>query len=517
MPNHLRTILLIARRDWLESVSTKMFWIGALLGPILMVVLMVIVGFASISTATSKGQYAVIDNSTGLAQDIRNEIVRRDLQTFLFSALLQESESIEVLDELQTKLVIDNTIEGEAVFRFIEEVLPYINDYAATGSTTQERFAAWWKENRDVVIDRAPAVSMSRYIEFRPSIQHSEESLQQLVDNEVLLGYFVIPENIVDTSTDAKFVTKNILKNDVASWYSNYATSAVRAKRVAATNVQEDDAQWIMQRVSFATNKAISPDDLAAGQDGVDRPSTEEVTAGEQIARFAPAIYQYILWFMVFMGSMMLMTGTVEEKSTKLVEVLLSNADAGQLMDGKLIGITATLLTVVGVWISFIAVPVTLGLFALPQVSFLDVDIIGAIFKPAYVVNFVIFLALGFVFFGYLFSAVGSACASIRDAQVFSTPITILLIVPVMLMVPLAMDPTGMLATILKFFPPYTPFVMMNTAAELPSLPVYLLILVWMLLWTCASRWVAARVYQKGMLMESKPKGFKELVRLVKT
>lgn len=516
MPNHLRTILLIARRDWLESVSTKMFWIGALLGPILMIVLMVIVGVASVSTAMSKGQYAVIDQSDGLAQEIRNEIHRRDIHTFLVSTLVQNSESIEVLEELQAKFVVGGTIEYDAVSNFVEEVLPYIDGYEATGGSAHERFATWWMENREVAVDLVPSLSIARYIEFLPGSQFSEENLQELVENETLIGYFVLPDNLVESSSEAKFVTKNILKNDVAAWYSNFATSVIRAKRVAAINVQEDDAQWIMQRVSFTTNKAVSPDDLADGAD-LGQPVTEEVTAGEQIARFAPAVYQYILWFMVFMGSMMLMTGTVEEKSTKLVEVLLSNADAGQLMDGKLLGITATLLTVIGVWTSFIALPLALGLFAFPQFSFLDIDIISAIFKPAYVVNFVIFLSLGFVFFGYLFSAVGSACASIRDAQVFSTPITIILIVPVMLMVPLAMDPTGMLATILKFFPPYTPFVMMNTAAELPSLPVYLLILAWMLLWTCASRWIAARVYQKGMLMESKPKGFKELVRLVKT
>ena len=247
----------------------------------------------------------------------------------------------------------------------------------------------------------------------------------------------------MDSSEDAKFVTKNILKDDLASWYAGYATTVIRRHRVEESNIEVDDARWIMRSVFFATNKALvltDEDSLAA-----EIPSqTSRVTAGERIARFAPAIYQYVLWFMVLFGSMMLMTGTIEEKSTKLVEVLLSNVDASQLMDGK---ITGSCVYVAHGSFSMAYFPLESQLFLVLRLFLRcyprtwDSIFFSVIFNPIYVLNFVIFLFIGFVFYGYLFSAVGSVCTSIRDSQVLSAPVTIVLVVPIMLIVPLAMDP----------------------------------------------------------------------------
>lgn len=523
MNRYLRGMSLIARRDLLESVSTKVFWIGALLGPILIVVVMIVVGFLTAQTAISKGQYAVIDNSGGLANEIRNEILVWDLHDFISQVIRRSSIDQEILEELKQQFAANSEDNHDLVHEFVDTVMPFVGFPADSRqphseSTLAARFAGWWTENQALVQELVPNLSIERYIEFLPERVYSEEQLNTLVENETLLGYVVIPEDIVQTSENARFVTKNFLKGDIASWYENFATSVVRRHRVAQANIPEADAQWVVQRVAFKMNKTVAQEqpshERADSDTGIE---TEDISTDEIISRFAPAVYQYILWFMVFFGSVMLMTGTVEEKSTKLVEVLLSNADASQLMDGKLLGIALTMLTVIGVWLVLIGTPVLLLASAIPTYLPFQIDIIGAVFKPEYIFNFFIFLVLGFMFFGYLFSAVGSVCNSIRDAQTLSAPVSVVLIVPVMLIVPLAMDPSGPLAIALKFFPPYTPFVMMNTAAELPALPLYLLIIVWMLAWTWASRWAAARIYKKGMLIESKPQGFKGLVRLVRT
>ncbi|MCY3884689.1 MAG: ABC transporter permease [Gammaproteobacteria bacterium] len=523
MNNYLRGVALIARRDLLESISTKVFWIGALLGPILIVVVMVVVGILTAQTAVSKGQYAVIDHSEGLGDEIRNEILRSDLQQFVSAIAFRSGIDEELLAEIKRDALANAKEESELIDSFVESTLPYLsfpesNRRNLSGGVLPARFASWWSDNQELVMELVPGLSFERYVERKPGDTFTEEQLNTLVESEELLGYVVIPEDLVQTSENARFVTKNFLKADVAGWYENFATNVVRRYRVAEANIPEADAQWVVQPVSFAMNKTVTQDQPTAdGSESGSEIETESVSADAVISRFAPAVYQYVLWFMVFFGSVMLMTGTVEEKSTKLVEVLLSNADAGQLMDGKLLGIAATMLTVIGVWLVLIGTPVLLGAVALPAVLPFEIDIVGAVFKPVYVLNFIVFLVMGFMFFGYLFSAVGSVCTSIRDAQTLSAPISVVLIVPVMLIVPLAMDPSGPLALALKFFPPYTPFVMMNTAAELPALPVYLLIIVWMVAWTWASRWAAARIYKKGMLIESKPQGFKGLVRLVRS
>ena len=154
----------------------------------------------------------------------------------------------------------------------------------------------------------------------------------------------------------------------------------------------------------------------------------KEVTVWETVGEFAPAVYQYILWFLVFIGATILMTNTVEEKSTKLVEVLLSDLDSVQLMDGKLIGSALTLLTVVGLWIFLISLPIlvaaSIGVPFLPQVAeFIQSGALNSMFNPLFVVNFVIFFVLGFAFYGYSLSALGSVCSNIREAQMMATPI----------------------------------------------------------------------------------------------
>lgn len=523
MLNYLRGLALIARRDLLESISTKVFWISALLGLILIVIVMIVVGVLAAQTATSKGKYAVIDHSDGLGGEIRNEILWQDLQEFVRFVAFRSTFENEFLTEVKQQAGLNAAEDPQSVDDFVESVMPYLHfpvseRRSLPGSTLTARFATWWNENQELIAELVPSVSSERYVEWNPGQVFSEEELNPLVETEALLGYIVIPSDLVQTTENAKFVTKNFLKSDVAGWYGNYATQVVRRHRVEQANIPEADAQWVVQRVSFVTNRTVTQDQTAAsGREPGSEIETESVSVDEVVTRFAPAVYQYVLWFMVFFGSVMLMTGTVEEKSTKLVEVLLSNADASQLMDGKLLGIASTMLTVIGVWLALIGVPVLLGAVALPSFLPFEIDIIGAVFKPVYVFNFIVFLVLGFMFFGYLFSAVGSVCTSIRDAQTLSAPVSVVLVIPVMLIVPLAMDPSGPLAIALKFFPPYTPFVMMNTAAELPSLPVYLMIIAWMVAWTWASRWAASRIYKKGMLIESKPQGFKGLVRLVRT
>ena len=211
-----------------------------------------------------------------------------------------------------------------------------------------------------------------------------------------------------------KFVTKNILKDDLSNWYERHVTNVVRRHRVDSVNIDEEDARWIMSWVNFQTNRAVDPGDQqdAADSDAEDSDGSqiEEVTGLERIGRFVPALYQYVLWFTVFLCAQMLLQGTVEEKSSKLVEVLLSNTDADHLLEVKIVGILATVLTVVGVWVGFAAIPIFLS----PMLSIIDPQIIGSVFNPVYVSNFVLYFVLGFLFYGYLFSAIGSCCSTIR-------------------------------------------------------------------------------------------------------
>lgn len=525
MLNRLYSIWLIAQRDWLEATSTKMFWLGALLMPVITLILAIFGMFAAtlIGTSVTVGSYYVVDQSDGLGVEIRNEILRTDVTNFLsvISKRQPVSEDEEILTDIheatQTTALPDLV---NTCMELLEHPQPDLT--TITRDTLAGRFSIWWENNKDLIVELAPEVSFAKYEEIlTPKL--TEQELISRLKREEILGYFIIPEGFINSNENAKFVTESILKQDLSNWYESFATRVIQNKKFAESDISRETALWLLQRASFQTSKAVEPPRDSAGRTSSTPVSagdaTKEVTVWETVGEFAPAIYQYILWFLVFIGATILMTNTVEEKSTKLVEVLLSDLDSVQLMDGKLLGSALTLLTVVGLWIFLISLPIILGsnvaVSFLPQVGeFLQSGALSSIFNPLFVINFVIFFILGFAFYGYSLSALGSVCSNIREAQMMATPINLVAIVPLILMVPIALDKSGTLPTIMSYIPPFTPFVMMNIVAEV-AWTNYLLILVWMTVCTLGVRWLAKKIYTKGILLENKPAGIKGLVRLV--
>ena len=522
MLDRLYSVWLIAQRDWLEATSTKMFWLGALLMPVITLILAVFGMFAAslIGTSVTVGSYYVVDHSDGLGLEIRNEVLRTDVANFL--NVLSEREPVpedeeilaDVHEATQTTALSDLV---NSFMEFLEHPQPDLT--TITRDTLAERFSIWWEDNKDLIVELAPDVSFARYEEIlTPNL--TEQELISKLKREQILGYFIIPEGFINSNENAKFVTENILKQDLSNWYENFATRVIQNKKFAESDISRATALWLLQRASFQTSKAVEPSRDSNGSSPSDvGDSTKEVTVWETVGEFAPAVYQYILWFLVFIGATVLMTNTVEEKSTKLVEVLLSDLDSVQLMDGKLVGSALTLLTVVGLWIFLISLPIVLaasiGVTFLPQVAeFIQSGALSSMYNPLFIVNFVIFFVLGFAFYGYSLSALGSVCSNIREAQMMATPINLVAIVPLILMVPIALDKSGTLPTIMSYIPPFTPFVMMNIVAEV-AWTNYLLILVWMTACTLGVRWLAKKIYTKGILLENKPAGIKGLVRLV--
>lgn len=526
MLDRFNSVLLIAQRDWLEATSTKVFWLGALLMPVVTLVLSIFGIFAltMATTSVTVGSYYVIDQSEGLGIEIRNEIIRSDVSNFVTELSESElsAEDEEILRDIHT--ATQTSTIPELVSSFMEYLeYPRRDSKTLAGDTLSERFSVWWPQNGDRIIELAPNVSFARYKEIiDPNV--TEQELISWLKAERILGYFVIPDGFVSSNENAKYVTQEFLKQDLANWYENFATRVIQNKKFAESDISRETALWLLQRASFRTSKAVVPSrdsDPTTGisTDGATEETTREITVWEAVGEFAPAAYQYILWFLVFIGATVLMTNTVEEKSTKLVEVLLSDLDPVQLMDGKLLGSALTLLTVVGLWIFLITTPMMLGsnviIAFLPQAGeFLESGVLSSIFNPFYIFNFIVFFVLGFAFYGYSLSALGSVCSNIREAQMMSMPVSLVAIVPLVLMFPIALDKSGLLATVMSYIPPFTPFVMMNIVGEVAWFN-YLLIIVWMTGCTLSVRWFAQRIYTKGILLENKPTGIKGLVRLV--
>jgi ABC-type Na+ efflux pump permease subunit len=240
----------------------------------------------------------------------------------------------------------------------------------------------------------------------------------------------------------------------------------------------------------------------------VRRPESVIVAAGGEhsanpgLARILPFICGFLLFMGVVMGGQALMTSTVEEKSSRVVEVLLAAVSPLELMWGKLIG-------QLGVGLVTMAVYIGMGIFALFQLS-----LIGLL-DPMLVVYLVAFYLISYLVYGALMLAVGAAVNQIADAQSLMGPIMILLVAPYVLAPVIARAPNSTLSVTLSFIPPVNTFAMLArlaTSTPPPAWQVGATVLVG-LASAALSVWFAAKIFKIGLLMHGKPPSFATLAR----
>jgi ABC-type Na+ efflux pump permease subunit len=242
-------------------------------------------------------------------------------------------------------------------------------------------------------------------------------------------------------------------------------------------------------------------------------PRVQSTTVSEEGERrtvggfqFALPIMFMVLLMMSVMGSGQgLLTTTIEEKSSRVMEVLLSAVSPMQLMAGKLIGHMAITLLAMSVYI-------LLGLLTLTSFS------LFGLLQPILILYLFIFFVIGFFTLGSLMMAAGAAVNDMREAQSLMTPLMLVLILPWFMMIPVSRDPDSTFAIVTSFVPPLNTFGMLLRLASTQPPPLWQ---VWTsiaigIVGVVAATWVAAKIFRIGLLMFGKPPDFKTLVRWVR-
>ncbi|MEJ1963246.1 MAG: ABC transporter permease [Gammaproteobacteria bacterium] len=250
--------------------------------------------------------------------------------------------------------------------------------------------------------------------------------------------------------------------------------------------------------------------DLAAVESTmrVSRPNAViVVAAGEQrarkgISRALPFISGLLLFLGVITGGQTLMTSTVEEKSSRVVEVLLAAVSPLELMWGKLIG-------QLGVGMVVMSVYVGLGVLGLSQFSMLSV------LSPQLVAFLFVFYFITYMVFGALMLAVGAAVNQMADAQSLMGPIMLLLITPYVLAPIIGQAPDSTFSVAVSFIPPINTFAMIARLASDTPPPIWqpLLTIVVGLAAAATCVWFAAKIFRIGLLMHGKPPNLATMVR----
>jgi ABC-2 type transport system permease protein len=201
-------------------------------------------------------------------------------------------------------------------------------------------------------------------------------------------------------------------------------------------------------------------------------------------------------------GGQGLMTSTVEEKSSRVVEVLLAAASSLELMWGKLLGQLGVGLVMMGMYVG-------LGVLALLQ--FAQFGLI----EPTLILWLFLFFLTAYLVFGALMMAIGAAVNQIADAQSLMGPIMILMIVPYIATPMVGNAPDSVFAVTSSFIPPINGFIMLARLASTSPPPVWqvLLSLAVSLVAACIAVWFAAKVFRVGLLMHGKPPSFATLIK----
>ena len=254
-----------------------------------------------------------------------------------------------------------------------------------------------------------------------------------------------------------------------------------------------------------------------------------KVTEGKPTGQSAEAafwlayIVNLVMYVTLLLYGMQVMTAVVEEKSNRIVEVLISSLTPFQLLLGKVIGVGAVGLVQLGIWgatgfyLTSMLGSRTAGMegvaadggaqaFAMPQVS---VELVLVI---------LLFFLLGFFLYSALYAAIGSMCTTTQEAQQANTPVTMMIAVGMISMFGLINEPSGTLARVLTFIPFFTPIVMPVRYAIAPmGMWEVLLAAFDVVLGLLAVTWLAGRIYRVGILSYGKKPSFKELWGWVRT
>lgn len=246
----------------------------------------------------------------------------------------------------------------------------------------------------------------------------------------------------------------------------------------------------------------------AKGLTDVEKPTSRTVSAeGEQATNevlnmVLPAAFMLLLLVSVLTSGQYLLTSTVEEKSSRVVEVLLSAVSAMELMTGKIFGQMAVGLLVLVLYA---------GLGVLALVSFATIGLLD----PVLLVYLFVFYVLAYFTTAAMMAAIGAAVNEMREAQTLMAPVMMFLMVPWILWLPISRDPNSVMATVLSFVPPLGSFVMllrMTSTAPPPMWQAWVAILIGAF-GVYGSLWFAAKVFRIGLLMFGKPPTMRTLVK----
>jgi ABC-2 type transport system permease protein len=370
---------------------------------------------------------------------------------------------------------------------------------------------------------------MTKY-KFIPKNEY--EQLKINLKGSQYYALLYIPQDIYSNNTAQLISEKQVpfeLNDQIQRKLSQYIEKDKRQKVIDETGIPDLDKRLDNTRTWINLNT------LKISESGETRKSSSAV------AFIASYIMGFVIYFFVFMYGAMVMRSVMEEKKSRIIEVIISSVKPYELMAGKIIGTALVGLTQVAIWI-VLGVVVLMGVqsFFSPESaqqmgqSIMEsqqqmngamaqatqpnkvmevMEMIGNLNIPLILFVFVFYFLIGYLLYSSLLGAIGAAVDNDEDSQQMVFPVTMPLIFSIMLLFPIAKNPEGPVAFWFSIIPLTSPVAMM---ARIPyGIPAWELLLSMFLLvlTTIGAIAAAAKIYRIGLLMYGKKVNLKELIK----
>ncbi|HUF24383.1 MAG TPA: ABC transporter permease [Vicinamibacterales bacterium] len=324
--------------------------------------------------------------------------------------------------------------------------------------------------------------------------------LSDRVRSDDLFAFIEIPAGIIDGSGDAgaiRYYTGTPSYEPLPDWIRDVANREIARQRFTNSGIDPALVTKLNARVPVSSYGLVDRQ-----LDG----SVGEARETDAIATFVmPFVFLFLMFMSVMTGAQHLLNAIVEEKMSKISEVLVGSIEPFKLLMGKLLGVTAVSFLLASIYFAG-------GIFAIVQSGRFD------LLRLDLFAWFFLFLLCAVLMYGSIFLALGSACSDLKDAQSMMQPAILLIMLPYLASFAVIRAPDSSLATGLSLVPTVTPFIMMMRLAMPPGPPLWqvLLSVGIVLVTTTFLVWAAGRIFRVGILMQGKAPNLPEVLRWIR-
>lgn len=459
----IRSTYLVARRDYLGYVSAWGFWLGLLFTPVILAIFILAPTFAQNAQPTR--YYTIIEQGSDFTEAMRAEMTNAQVRT---ARVLLDPVAIAEGEQSEKLTAFDAALES--------------------GASVAEAYAA--AGGNPATLPRAD------FVEVDAPVRSGAE-----------LAPYLLGETLIETAEGPQPLFAALLVNEdteeIEYWSENLQARAL----ITAARQAEQDLQLDRALAAVNISRDVLTQARAARRDvkqqrvrtGEDANEGSEVTQADQAPFVVSIMMAFSLWFLIFSVINYLLMGTIEERSNKIFDSLLTSVKLPHLLAGKLIAVLLLALTLMAFWGLGSSLLTWFMRDSIPEDvgNFLGTMITAAA-NPALFIPALISFVLGYLMYGSMFLALGSLCDTIQEAQTLMTPLFVTLMAPLAMLAFAVADAESALIEIMAWVPFFTPFLLILRMPTEPPLWEVLTQLGMMALTTYIILQLATRVYRAG-------------------